>query len=453
MKTITRFAPTISGHAHLGTIYNALINYIVAKKDKGTFLLRLDGIKLNPVREAYQKSLEEDLIKFGLIPDRIIKQSDRRELYKSKMIELLKHDEIYFCDCKTEDINYRASINSLRDTNLQMKVLQRDEKYPSPSKVVQVKLLDEEDKDIVPLSVISATVENGQDHVENITNSKSSEFWQPFNPGYFGTVKPVIVFDFAEPRWIQSVKITFKNYPWRAWSIHARRNGKSINVARVEKWHRFCTGDGYTSGFKDQVSFAPVLCDSLYIMPGRYMLDVRPEYVYDGFCRDRNLNLDLDDRDTVVRGVSSNPDIPDTVFWIYQVADLSLTSAIDDQKFGVTHSIRGEDIRSFTLLEAQAARRIGYQPQNYIHGEILNPKQYKYSKFAGSPAACEYLKEVDADSILSYLAYRAGLIPELKKLSLSSLVRQSIIDWSELQSNVIIDEQIMIEECKKMKRR
>lgn len=441
MKTTTRAALTISGHLHLGGLYNALLNYIAAKKDNGTFLLRLDGIKLNNIRENYQKSLEEDLITFGLVPDQVIKQSDRRELYQSKMTELLKQEGVYFCDCKTDNINYRASMNS------QMIELKRDEKYPPPSKIIQIKLLDEENKDLVPLSIVSATVENGQDHIENITNSNSSLFWQPFNPGYFGTVNPVIVFDFPEPKWIQSVEITYKNYPWRAWSVHAKHNGRSINIARVEKWHRFCAGSGYTSGFCDRVSFAPVLCDSLYVMPGRYMVDVRPEYVYDGYCRDRKLGLDLDDRNTVVRGISDNPNILDTVFWIYQVADLSFTSAIDDQEFGVTHSIRGEDIRTFTLLEDQAARRIGYNPQNYIHGEILNPQMYKYSKFAESKPVREYLKEVDANSILSYLAYRTGLIPKLKKLSLCDIVKQSKIDWFEMQ-NIVIDEKVMIEKCK-----
>lgn len=441
-KTITRAAPTISGHAHLGTIYNSLLNYIVAKQDSGTFLLRLDGIKLSPVREAYQKSLEESLRKFGLIPDQIIKQSDRRKLYQSKMTELLKQDGVYFCDCKTFDISCRASMGS------PVKILQRDEKYPPPSKIVQIKLLDKGNKDLVSLSTVFATVENDQDYIENITNSNSKLFWQPFNPGYFGSVKPVVMFKFPKALWIQSVEITYKDYPWRAWSIYDGYKGKNKNIAKIERPSSFCYDPDHLSGFCDRISFAPVLCDSLYITPEKYMIDVRPEYVYDGYCRNRNLNLDLDSRGTVVRGVSDNP--LDTVFWIYQVADLSFTSAIDDQEFGITHSIRGEDIRSFTFLEAQAARRIGYKPQNYIHGEILNTQMYKYSKFAESPAAREYLKEVDADAILSYLAYRAGLIPELKQLTLKEIVKQSKIDWSELQNNIIIDETVMIEECLKM---
>lgn len=408
--------------------------------------MRLDGIKLSPIRKAYQKSLEEDLIKFGLIPDFVVKQSDRRELYQSRMLELLKQDGVYYCDCKASDINYRAAMNS------KMTVLQRNEKYPSPSKVVQIKVLDCKNKDLVPLSEVSATVENGQDHIKNIMNSNQGKFWQPFDPGYFGKIKPVIIFNFSEPQWVQSVEVTFKNYPWRAWSIHAERDGQRINIARIEKWHRFCydSNSSYAPGFRDQISFAPVLCDVLYVLPIQYMIDVRPEYVYDGYCRDRNLKLDLDDRNTVVRGVSVFLDFPDTVYWIYQVADLSFTSAIDDQEFEVTHSIRGEDIRSFTFLEQQAARRIRYEPCNYIHGEILNTQQYKFSKFAESPAACKYLEEVDADAILSYLAFRAGLIPKLTKLLLCDLVKQSRFDWSELKRDIVIDEKVMIEECKKI---
>ena len=42
MKIITRFAPSPTGHLHLGNLRTAIFNYILAKRSGGEFILRLD---------------------------------------------------------------------------------------------------------------------------------------------------------------------------------------------------------------------------------------------------------------------------------------------------------------------------------------------------------------------------------------------------------------------------
>ena len=40
--TITRFAPSPTGNIHVGNLRTALMNYLIARKSGGTFILRLD---------------------------------------------------------------------------------------------------------------------------------------------------------------------------------------------------------------------------------------------------------------------------------------------------------------------------------------------------------------------------------------------------------------------------
>lgn len=75
----------------LGTLYNCLLNYIFAKQQNGTFFLRLDGQHLTPQRIQFQQSFENDIQKFGMIPDFIMKQSERMNLYRRATENLLDH--------------------------------------------------------------------------------------------------------------------------------------------------------------------------------------------------------------------------------------------------------------------------------------------------------------------------------------------------------------------------
>ena len=40
--TTTRFAPSPTGHLHVGNLRTALFNYLIARQMDGTFVLRID---------------------------------------------------------------------------------------------------------------------------------------------------------------------------------------------------------------------------------------------------------------------------------------------------------------------------------------------------------------------------------------------------------------------------
>ena len=79
--TTTRFAPSPTGHLHVGNLRTALFNYLIARQMDGTFVLRIDDT--DPVRSKpkYVDSIKRDLEWLGLNWDRIEFQSNRLEQY------------------------------------------------------------------------------------------------------------------------------------------------------------------------------------------------------------------------------------------------------------------------------------------------------------------------------------------------------------------------------------
>ena len=93
--TITRFAPSPTGFLHVGNLRTALINYLVAKKDNGKFILRLDDT--DPVRSKpiYVDQIKRDLEWLGLEWDRVETQSSRIDRYNEAALDLKKQDKLY----------------------------------------------------------------------------------------------------------------------------------------------------------------------------------------------------------------------------------------------------------------------------------------------------------------------------------------------------------------------
>ena len=59
--TITRFAPSPTGFLHVGNLRTALINYLIAKKNNGTIILRLDDTDPVRAKAIYVDQIKRDL--------------------------------------------------------------------------------------------------------------------------------------------------------------------------------------------------------------------------------------------------------------------------------------------------------------------------------------------------------------------------------------------------------
>tara|TARA_R110002124_G_scaffold85097_1_gene220995 strand:- start:28965 stop:30290 length:1326 start_codon:yes stop_codon:yes gene_type:complete len=79
--TTTRFAPSPTGYIHVGNLRTALFNFLIARKQGGTFILRIDDTDPERSKQEYVDAIKQDLDWLGLHWDRVERQSDRLDRY------------------------------------------------------------------------------------------------------------------------------------------------------------------------------------------------------------------------------------------------------------------------------------------------------------------------------------------------------------------------------------
>ncbi|MDU9004979.1 glutamate--tRNA ligase [Sedimentitalea todarodis] len=93
--TTTRFAPSPTGYIHVGNLRTALMNYMIARKSGGTFILRIDDTDPERSKEAYVDAIKEDLDWLGLHWDRVERQSERLDRYAEAADRLREMGRFY----------------------------------------------------------------------------------------------------------------------------------------------------------------------------------------------------------------------------------------------------------------------------------------------------------------------------------------------------------------------
>ena len=95
--TITRFAPSPTGYIHVGNLRTALMNYLIARKSGGSFILRLDDTDQERSKQEYADGIMSDLEWLGLHWDRVEKQSLRFDRYREAADDLRARGRFYEC--------------------------------------------------------------------------------------------------------------------------------------------------------------------------------------------------------------------------------------------------------------------------------------------------------------------------------------------------------------------
>ncbi|MEE9427900.1 MAG: glutamate--tRNA ligase [Paracoccaceae bacterium] len=95
--TVTRFAPSPTGYLHIGNLRTALFNYLIARQSGGQFILRLDDTDPERSKQEYADGIMADLEWLGLKWDRVERQSERLERYRSAADELRAAGRFYEC--------------------------------------------------------------------------------------------------------------------------------------------------------------------------------------------------------------------------------------------------------------------------------------------------------------------------------------------------------------------
>ncbi len=109
-----RFAPSPTGYLHVGGLRTALYNYLFAKHNSGTFVLRVEDTDRNRFVEGAVENLINTLKWVGLNFDEgpgkegefgPYMQSERLDIYKRETEKLLKDKKAYYCFCSSERLS------------------------------------------------------------------------------------------------------------------------------------------------------------------------------------------------------------------------------------------------------------------------------------------------------------------------------------------------------------
>ncbi|MGO9472787.1 MAG: glutamate--tRNA ligase, partial [Rhodomicrobium sp.] len=107
-KTVkVRFAPSPTGRLHIGNIRPAVFNWLFARREGGTFLLRFDDTDLERSKEEYVEGIRDDLNWLGLTWDAEFRQSERFAFYEETAEKLKKAGRLYACYETAEELERR----------------------------------------------------------------------------------------------------------------------------------------------------------------------------------------------------------------------------------------------------------------------------------------------------------------------------------------------------------
>ena len=110
----TRFAPSPTGHLHLGGARTALYAYLLAKKTGGQFLLRIEDTDIKRTVPGAEQEIMDGLRWLGLNYDEgpdiggkygPYRQTERREIYQAHAKTLVENGHAYPCFCTPEHLD------------------------------------------------------------------------------------------------------------------------------------------------------------------------------------------------------------------------------------------------------------------------------------------------------------------------------------------------------------
>lgn len=129
----TRIAPSPTGEdLHIGNLYTALLNFAVAKKSAGQFIIRIEDTDRTRFRVGAEQKILSSLKAFGLTYDEgpdiggpyaPYRQSERLDLYRKYALELVNKGAAYYCVCSKE------RLESLRNEQIKEKKQTKYDKY------------------------------------------------------------------------------------------------------------------------------------------------------------------------------------------------------------------------------------------------------------------------------------------------------------------------------------
>ena len=95
-----RFAPSPTGHMHVGNLWVAFLSYWSARRQNGEYIVRIEDVDTQRSKPIYAEHILEDLSWLGFIWDEApTYQSERLDIYERYLQELRSQKRLYPCYC------------------------------------------------------------------------------------------------------------------------------------------------------------------------------------------------------------------------------------------------------------------------------------------------------------------------------------------------------------------
>lgn len=105
MTVRVRIAPSPTGPLHVGTARVALFNYVFAKNQKGTFILRIEDTDKERSEKRFETDIKEALTWLGITWDEEALQSERIAAHTQYLLRLIHEGKIFWCPHTEEELS------------------------------------------------------------------------------------------------------------------------------------------------------------------------------------------------------------------------------------------------------------------------------------------------------------------------------------------------------------
>ncbi|MBT5014779.1 glutamate--tRNA ligase, partial [bacterium] len=103
-----RFAPSPTGNLHIGGLRAAIFNWLFAKHNDGTFLIRIEDTDKERSTQEYVNSIIDALAWMQIKSDEPLHiQSEFEQKHREFLQKLIAENKAYKCFCSAEELTQR----------------------------------------------------------------------------------------------------------------------------------------------------------------------------------------------------------------------------------------------------------------------------------------------------------------------------------------------------------
>ena len=180
-QVILRFAPSPTGFLHIGGARTALFNWLLARNQKGKFILRIeDTDQVRSTRESIDAILES-MTWLGLDWDKgPIYQTDRLHIYREHVERLLREGKVYPCYCTPEELEEKRQRALKEKRKPKYDGHCRNLKAPVPGQAPAIRFKAPQHGVTVLHDLIKGTIEFENEELDDLIIQRS-DGWPTYN--------------------------------------------------------------------------------------------------------------------------------------------------------------------------------------------------------------------------------------------------------------------------------